>query len=694
MLQLPNWVKRLFHKDKWGKRLLVGVFFTLFLAFFLHDREVVVESLEVNTIAEKYVLAQVGFEFPDVEATTLLKQESMRDIGRVYQLDEKQILQWNTALEKKLVEDPDWRQQLPSTTFEAIYAAKEKVCELLLGSTFVDERTFQKLKEIKAPLEGLYISPHTVIADPSPEVQYILGCVQKEDWMMLEDLDAQHSIRQTVKASIPIKRTKIEAGSRIINAGERITPRHLEMIKGMKKVLSEERNQITPLTILGSFLLAFLLTALSVMYLRIQHPQTIRSFQKLALLATILILTMSIAKLTEYFVFHKANNLVELFHYPIFVLFGTLLASLLVSREVGLVISCFLVVVLGISLAVNYDHFLVINVVSALVAIIAVRKIRRRKEIFEACVKVWLSLIPVIIAFNLFENTFWHFHLVVDLSTTFLFVSLTAILVVGLLPILESAFDVLTDMTLMEYADPNHPLLRRLSVETPGTYQHSLVVGAITEAAATSIRANGLFCRIATLYHDIGKLYNPHYFTENQLGGFNIHHLLTPQESAQVIISHAIDGTALAEKYRLPQSFIDIIKEHHGTSLVYCFYRAQLELSGGESSLFNEDNFRYKGPKPRTKESAIIMIGDCVEAAFRSLDEVTELHVTAMVEGLIAEKIQDGQLNDCHLTFEELGKIKQAMIRTLLATRHSRVKYPQPETAFVSKIEAIYTRVN
>lgn len=229
----------------------------------------------------------------------------------------------------------------------------------------------------------------------------------------------------------------------------------------------------------------------------------------------------------------------------------------------------------------------------------------------------------------------------------------------------------------MEYMDPNNELLRRLSVEAPGTYQHCLVVGNLAESAARAIGANGLFCRVATLYHDIGKLFNPHYFTENQLGGFNIHQLLTPLESTQVIIAHVPEGEALARKHRLPQSFIDIIREHHGTTLVYYFYHKQLEQMGGEEDKVDEKLFRYPGPKPHTKESVIIMLADTIEAASRSLDEITEEALNAMVDKLVKDKAEDNQLDDCQLTFEELGIVKKTLVKTLAITGHLRVKYPE-----------------
>lgn len=703
-----------FNASRWSKEFFLSLAFVLCLAFFIHYREVRVESLEVNTKAERDVLAQVRFEFPDAEATSLLKQESMRDVGKIYRLSEEFVVKRAEEVERNLLIDSEWRKELPFSTFEAMYAAKEAVRDALLISRFVDGRTWQKMKEVGFPLEGCFIFDLKKSASvPSfplevwegiqklaffqnsarrEEAQYIIDQYRNGEWNFYEDLTLQNAVRQSVKISIPLKRTKVEQGSHIINAGERVTPRHLDMMKAMKKALSEQQNLLTPLTALGSLIMALIFTLLGVLYLRLLHSDIWHSFQKVSLLATVAIITLALAKLTEYCVLNNIGAGANFFRFPLFVPFAAVLVTLLLGGTVALMSSGFLLIVLGITLSIEYDHFLVVNLSGALVAIFAARKTRRRKEVFEVLAKVWMAIIPVILAFHLFEDTLWNFHLLTDLIAPAIFVFVTAILVIGTLPILEAAFGIVTDMMLVEYVDPNHPLLRRLSVEAPGTYQHSVVVATISEEAALAIGANGLFCRVATLYHDIGKLVNPHYFTENQFAGLNVHQLLTPIESAQVIIAHVSEGVTLAEKYDLPQSFIDIICEHHGTTSVYCFYRAQLELMRGDCSRVDELKFRYKGPKPRSKESAIIMIGDSVEAAFRCLEEVGEKNVTELVDRLVAQKINDGQLDECLLTFEEIGTIKKAMIRTLLVIRHGRAKYPVKESVLLSHYEEIFVQ--
>jgi len=331
---------------------------------------------------------------------------------------------------------------------------------------------------------------------------------------------------------------------------------------------------------------------------------------------------------------------------------------------------------LSLSSAFAFDRFLAINIVTGIAAILYSRRMRKRSQIFSVCARLFLISVPVIFAFDLSTKNILAKILLGDVATSFVFLFLTAVIVVGILPSLEAFFGLLTDITLMQLLDPNHPLLRRLCLEAPGTYQHCLVARNLAESAAHAINANGLFCRVSTLYHDIGKLFNPHYFTENQFGGFNIHQLLTPRESAQVIMSHVTEGESLARKHRLPSSFIDVIREHHGTTLVYYFYCKQVEIAGQDVGLVDEKQFRYKGPKPRSRESAIIMIADSVEATTRSLDEISEEILSDVIDQIVKEKIDDGQFDECRLTFEELSSIKRTLIKTLLIAHHMRIKYP------------------
>lgn len=684
-----------------GWRLIVGFICVIGLALFLHFREVRLEVLELNTTAGRYIVAQTDFEFPDYETTIVLKQQAMQDVGKIFQIDDKQIREARYQLEDTLIRNKDWREAAPSSTFEEMYKAADELETLLLEARFTDPRTIQKIKELSLPETSYYeyIPEETETPQNLPNefwertsqqiaqtgtfhreaIAYVIRSFQERPWILSEDMALEHSLRAQVSRTVPEKLTKVQAGTRIIDQGERITSRHLTMMQAMKTAISENRRLGDPFTIIASLLLSVIFVTISALYFRISQPSFIRSLQQIALFVCIVILTLLFAKLTEYILLKSTSGVIEAVRYPIVAPFATILICILLSPRTALFAATFLSIILSVSLAVDHSRFLVLNLVTSIVVIISTRGLRKRKEVFGVCIKSWLSSIPVLYAYSLSENHLASYTLLNDISASFVFLIITAVLVVGILPALESIFGVLTDMTLMEYMDPSSELLRRFSMEVPGTYQHSLVLGNLAETCAQSIGANGLFCRAATLYHDIGKMNNPQFYTENQQGAVNIHQLLTPLESAQVIIAHVTDGEAIARKHHLPQSFIDIIREHHGTTLVYYFYRKQLELKGGKSAEVDEKQFRYPGPKPRTKESAIVMICDSIEAASRSMEEINEQSLTELVDRLVSEKAEDGQFDDCQLTFEELGRVKKTLVKTLLLTHHVRVKYPKKE---------------
>jgi putative nucleotidyltransferase with HDIG domain len=264
---------------------------------------------------------------------------------------------------------------------------------------------------------------------------------------------------------------------------------------------------------------------------------------------------------------------------------------------------------------------------------------------------------------------------------------LTGIAVIGLLPLLEKIFNVTTEISLLELTDFNHPLLRRMQLEAPGTYHHSLMVSNLSENAAAAIAASPLVCRACSLYHDIGKLVKPEYFVENQRGGVNPHDNRSPSMSALVIKAHVKEGVDMARRHKLPGVIRDVIRQHHGQSLIQFFYmeakrrmRAERSENGEvEDEMIDESTYRYDGPKPQFKESAIIFFADSVEAASRSLKKATTVNIEELVENIIQDRVDDGQLDECPLTFQELKKIRASFVFTILNMLHSRIEYPKEE---------------
>ncbi len=258
-------------------------------------------------------------------------------------------------------------------------------------------------------------------------------------------------------------------------------------------------------------------------------------------------------------------------------------------------------------------------------------------------------------------------------------------IVSGLLPAIEKVFGVLTDLSLLEYGDPAHALLQQLVQRAPGTYNHSINVASLAEAAAEAIGARGLLVRVGAYFHDIGKMLKPHYFVENQGREGNKHESLNPAMSTLVIIAHIKDGADLARQHHLPQPLIEFIQQHHGTTLVEYFYnRASRENEGKpeeDQTDIDESNFRYPGPKPQTKEIGVLMLADAAESASRALVDPTPARIEGLVHDLAMKRLLDGQFDECGLTLSELAIIEESLVKSLTAVYHGRVKYPDQKMA-------------
>ncbi|MCD6321424.1 MAG: HDIG domain-containing protein [Clostridiales bacterium] len=262
---------------------------------------------------------------------------------------------------------------------------------------------------------------------------------------------------------------------------------------------------------------------------------------------------------------------------------------------------------------------------------------------------------------------------------------LSVILVLGLLPLFESVFNIITPFKLLELANPNRPLLKRLLMEAPGTYHHSLMVGNLAEEASNEIGANGLLARVGSYYHDIGKMSRPMFFKENQGAEENPHNKMKPELSKLVITSHTKEGDEIAKKYKLPHAIRDIIMEHHGTTQVKYFYNKALENNGGD---VNPDAFRYQGSRPRSKESAVVMLADSVEATVRSKGDISRGEVEGIIRKSIKDKLDDGQFDLCDLTLKDFDDISNAFMRVFGGYFHKRIEYPEPPEGMTDSIES------
>jgi len=377
--------------------------------------------------------------------------------------------------------------------------------------------------------------------------------------------------------------------------------------------------------------------------------------------------------------------------------FAPMIHSVLLGRRAGVFTSLF--VALFGSLMVPGEkvmYYIVINVLVGVAVVLQTRQVRRRGSLLRAGLYAGLTVLLLGVMFSYIDLSSltnaeqWQLFGMKFFGAVFASL-LISMIVSGVLPILEVSFGITTDISWLELSDLNHKLLRQLQLEAPGTFHHSLVVASLAEAAAESVGANAAMCRVCAYFHDVGKLKKPEYFIENQ-GDINPHDSLTPTMSALVIIAHVKDGVDIALKYKLNPRVIDVIKEHHGDSLVYYFYRKAQERRGigmdkCDKKLENredlpeidEKNFRYPGPRPQTKESGIISLADAVESASRTLNKPTPAKIQGLVDDIVRARMQDGQLDDCDLSLKELSAVRESFAKTLRSMLHSRIDYPKEE---------------
>jgi len=375
--------------------------------------------------------------------------------------------------------------------------------------------------------------------------------------------------------------------------------------------------------------------------------------------------------------------------------FAPLALSVLLGKSVGLFATLFGSLWIAFLFSSSHPLFMITSLITGLVAVFATRHVRRRSLIIRAGIYSGIAagILAIIfgklspLEYTTLKNIPW--SLLFFQSMTAVGSGLcTAILVSGLLPILEWIFRIKTDISWLEMSDLNHPLLRRLSLEAPGTYQHSLALAQLAEAAAAAIGANTTICRVGAYFHDIGKLVKPEYFTENISSEKNPHDALTPTMSALIISAHIKEGVDLALKNKLPLRIIDIIRQHHGTTMIrYFFQRARQQqedakLEGKMMNLRPQDipdlateNFRYPGPKPQSKEAAIIGLADAAESASRSIEKPTPQRLDDLVHELLEERLHDGQYDECPITMKELHQVVDALVLALLGMLHSRISY-------------------
>ena len=466
---------------------------------------------------------------------------------------------------------------------------------------------------------------------------------------------------------------KYKKGDLLAEAGQPLQPGQLE-------VLRREHEEAVALHSVGRMLLrasavvalVLALFALCGLYLHHRERRLTASIQQLALMLTLAVATVWLSR-------WAANDAWRAEIIPL-LLFGQTVA-IAYRRELALLFSGVVALVLVLALGHGLGALLVLMGATA-TAILQLAYIRSRSKLIYVAVFAGLAAFLLTLGMALLDDQPLTWALLERASFNVLWTLSAGFLMTGLLFFIERSFGVLTDISLLELGDMSKPLLQELVQRAPGTYNHSIIVGSIAEAAADAIGARGLLVRVGAYFHDIGKMLKPQYFVENQQPNENRHEALVPAMSTLVIIAHVKDGADLARQHKLPGPFIDFIEQHHGTTLVEYFYDRANEQRQADpnSSDVEESTFRYPGPKPQTKEAGVLMLADTAESACRSLKEPGSARIESLVRDVAKRKLDDDQFDESGLSLRELRAVEDSIIKSLIANYHGRVKYPDQKT--------------
>ncbi len=485
--------------------------------------------------------------------------------------------------------------------------------------------------------------------------------------------------REAAAARVTPLQISIKQGMTIVRKGEVVTPTMVAQLMALRRQ-QKPRSILAQLLGFCIFISTFLyglwryFVYYQVRHRKIRHQTVLIVLVLFAEFLVVRLLTELVEIVSERMPADAFRGPYQLY-YMIPFAFGAILITLLVDVNLAIITSTLMATLMGLFYG---DSFMAAYaLVGSLAGAYSVRHYKDRAAIMKAGLTIGIVNMAAVLAIDFLRQV------PIALPSVLLRVSLgfaggafASALASMLLPTLESLFNITTDIRLLELSNLYAPILRRLAVEAPGTYHHSLMVGTLGEAAAEAIGANSLLVRVAAYYHDLGKMLKPEYFVENQVFGMNKHESLSPNMSCLIIASHVKDGIEMAKEMRLAQDIRDLIPQHHGTRIMTYFYRKALDSINGKNQEIDEVDFRYPGPKPQTKEAAILMMADCIEAASRTLNEPSPAQIQGMIDRLVDSILADNQFDECDITLREIGLVKDSFFKIITGLYHRRLDYP------------------
>ncbi|RNF41018.1 HD family phosphohydrolase [Planococcus salinus] len=554
---------------------------------------------------------------------------------------------------------------IPDGAIENVQEELTEIVESRLGNPIREEQLSNARNGVEQEVRESDKIPSSVLQAAVSIVRF--GLIPNET------VNEELTKAQAEQARASIEPTRILKGQVLVQEGQVIDKeiyRQLELA-GM----TEEQTTLKPLAGLGLFVLLAMLLLLLVT----QRYESKERNKRLALMVIALVLVISLALMQLISAVSDNFDTVIAFLFP--TAMAGMIMRLLTNERLAVLVTFLIAASAGMMLEGGYAATLQMDIAlyilfGGLTGIYLIEQDDRRLQLLQtslavAIVNVLFIGFYILVGQSQYDWSEIAFYLTAAVVSGLLSGALT----IGLLPFFETAFGLLSTMRLIELSNPNHPLLKKILTETPGTYHHSVMVANLADAACEAVGANGLLARVGCYYHDIGKTELPQYFIENQFNGANPHDSLPPEESRDIILAHGRRGAEMLREYKMPKEIVDIAAQHHGTSLLKYFYHKAKERNPAVA----EQSYRYEGPKPQTKEIAIICIADSLEAAVRSMKEPTTEKIKNLVAAIIEDKLKDGQFDECDLTMKELKKIKAIMCETLNGIFHSRIEYPKEQ---------------
>jgi putative nucleotidyltransferase with HDIG domain len=630
-------------------------------------------ELKAPTAAEATVEAGV-MPLPPVDAQAILGVElSDEQLAALRRLaaDDEQIQRFSREIRRGLNHKFVGNLELFQSNWHGSITVRDLAAEKEL--TIDDKQSVFGLNDVLADLREKIFGEQAISADAAQVVSVVQKLVRPNLTFNQSETEARK--RAASEAVLPVL-LQVKRGEMIVREGERVTAEQIRKLHALQSSADGFKMARSAAGLMLSILLLFYVVhRFAKANIRKYHPEQ----RDLIFLMAVFIGLFAIAKVGIFIstALQSAFPYIDsaCYYYLLPFAAGAMLVRIVLNSEVAYVFSLLLALLLGLLFGNNLFISLYV-LVGSVTAAHWVRHSQARSNLYRAGWYLALvNMVMVLAIYALSDNAF-NEQVLYRLGFTFVGAFGCAMVVNGTIPLVESLFKYTTDFKLMELANMNTPILRELMVQAPGTYHHSIVVGNLVENAAEAIGANPLMARVAAYYHDIGKIKKPLYFAENMQPSENRHDKLAPSMSALILISHVKDGVELAKEHKLGHDLIEIIRQHHGTALIKFFYdKAQQREKDGQ---VNEQDYRYPGPKPQTREAALIMLADAVEAAGRTLSDPTPARIQGMVQKIINNIFIDGQLDECELTLKDLHEIAKSFNRILSGIFHQRIEYPEP----------------